>query len=136
MLEAVRSLPSSSLGVIEGQARDALRLESVGEAPSCPLLVEDRCAIYYNRPIICRTQGLPLLLKSDDGVDDVDWCPLNFTSSNALEDLEEKHLVNLDELNLKLALANLAHSREAGIPDAESGRRFSIAEIILINENQ
>jgi Fe-S-cluster containining protein len=28
-----------------------------------PLLVDDRCAVYPDRPLICRTQGLSLLIE-------------------------------------------------------------------------
>jgi uncharacterized protein len=131
MSEAIASLPAATRSLLEAQARTTLDLESRGEAPICPLLVDDKCSIYDHRPIICRTQGLPLLIKSDDDEDEVDWCPLNFTSNDAEQDLDEKHLVHLDELNFELALVNLTHSRSSGIPDEESGHRCTVAEIIL-----
>lgn len=44
----------------------------------CPFLVDHKCGIYEDRPIICRTHGLPLLFMGDD-----EWelsaCDLNFT---------------------------------------------------------
>lgn len=95
------------------------------------MLVEDRCAIYESRPLICRTQGLPLLLKAEDGEAEVDFCPLNFTAESALDDLEEDNLVPLDDLNLQLALVNLQHCRAQGINDEASGERISMANIIL-----
>jgi hypothetical protein len=70
-------------------------------------------------------------MTGDDGSEEVDWCPLNFTSENALDDLDENHLLPLDELNARLALANLLHCRGNGIPDASSGDRVNIADIIL-----
>lgn len=95
------------------------------------MLIDDRCAIYESRPLICRTQGLPLLIEAEDGLAEVDFCPLNFTAENALDDLDEDHLVPLDDLNLKLALVNLQHCREQGISDEASGQRVPMAEIIL-----
>lgn len=95
------------------------------------MLVNDRCSIYELRPLICRTQGLPLLLETEDGEAEVDFCPLNFTAENAVADLDEAHLVPLDELNLKLALVNLQYCREQGISDDASGQRVPMAEIIL-----
>lgn len=44
----------------------------------CPFLIDSRCSIYEDRPIICRTHGLPLLFMANE-----DWelsaCDLNFT---------------------------------------------------------
>ncbi len=70
-------------------------------------------------------------MTGDDGADEVDWCPLNFTTEKAVEDLEENHLIPLDALNARLALVNLLHCRANGIPDASSGDRVDISDIIL-----
>jgi Fe-S-cluster containining protein len=94
-------------------------------------LVNNCCAIYAARPLICRTQGLPLLFEAEDGAQEVDFCPLNFTTPEAQNDLNEEHLVPLDELNTRLALTNLQHCREAGIPDQDSGMRQRMSDIIL-----
>jgi hypothetical protein len=51
---------------IAGQARDAGRA-------ACPYLVDDCCAMYTRRPLICRTQGLPLRREAL-----IDACELNF----------------------------------------------------------
>jgi hypothetical protein len=42
----------------------------------CALLVDGACAVYGERPMICRVHGLPTLA---DGA--VDHCPLNFTAA-------------------------------------------------------
>ncbi|MEP7273746.1 MAG: YkgJ family cysteine cluster protein, partial [Acidobacteriota bacterium] len=128
---AINALPLEVQTAVEEQAAAVLELEGQGSPVSCPLLIDDRCSIYENRPIICRTQGLPILLTDDDGVDEVDWCPLNFTSEAAEDDLDEAHLLRLDPLNLKLAVVNLNDSRESGLPDEVIGARKTMAEIIL-----
>src|SRR6185436_15215063 len=129
--EAVAALPRETRERIGQQAREVRELEARGEPVACPLLVDDHCAIYSSRPLICRTQGLPLLIETDDGGQEVDFCPLNFTAPDALDDLDEQHLVPLDELNLKLSLVNLHHCRTQGIPDAQSGQRQRMSDIIL-----
>ena len=43
-------------------------------AHSCPMLIDHRCAIYEERPLICRSHGLPV---AHDG--ETHWCELNFT---------------------------------------------------------
>ncbi len=56
-------------------------------ADRCALLVDGLCAVYEARPMICRTHGLPILVRDEDGTEDgstatdslrVDHCPLNF----------------------------------------------------------
>lgn len=127
----MKVLPEAVRAKLTQQAREALESEARGEAVACPMLVEDRCAIYQSRPLICRTQGLPLLVEAEDGGAEVDFCPLNFTGESAVDDLDEDHLVPLDNLNLKLALVNLRYCREQGIADDASGKRQPMAEIIL-----
>lgn len=70
-----------------------------GQAASpCKFLVKGNCSVYEARPVICRTQGLPLLFKNDDSFL-FDSCPLNFTDSRPIS----KDCLNLDQLNLMLA---------------------------------
>ncbi len=95
------------------------------------MLVDDACAIYPSRPLICRTQGLPLLIEAEDGEQEVVFCPLNFTAPDAVDDLDEEHLVPLDAINLKLALINLQSCREKGIESEASGQRVTMSDIIL-----
>jgi len=132
--EAVAALPCETRERIGQQAREVREREARGEPVACPLLVDDRCAIYSSRPLICRTQGLPLLLDTEDGGQEVDFCPLNFTAPDALDDLEEYYLVPLDRLNLKLVLANLDHCRAAGLTNTVSGVRHPMSNIILEDE--
>lgn len=133
--QAVISLPSETRGTIASQAQATIASELSNEAVACPLLVEDRCSIYESRPIICRTQGLPLLYATLEGTTEVDFCPLNFTAIDAIDDLEDDFLVPLDEVNLRLVQVNLLFCREYGIPDEKSGQRDSIATIVLENRN-
>src|SRR5262245_41766590 len=118
---AIEALPAPIRDRVEGQAREVIKREAQGVPAPCPLLVDDRCSIYQSRPLICRTQGLPLLMETEDGGQEVDFCPLNFTGDGALDDLDEDYLAPLDALNLRLALLNLEHCRAAGLGDEASG---------------
>jgi hypothetical protein len=128
---AIESLPAPIRVCVEEQAREVINREAKGERVACPLLVDDRCSIYESRPLICRTQGLPLLMEAEDGGLEVDFCPLNFAGVGAVDDLDEEHLVPLDALNLRLALLNLEHCRETGLGDEASGERMKMADVIL-----
>jgi Fe-S-cluster containining protein len=132
--KVVEDMPEQIRVRVEEQAREVIKREAEGRPVACPLLLDDRCSIYESRPLICRTQGLPLLIEAEDGEQEVDFCPLNFTAQNAVDDLDEDHLVPLDALNLKLALVNLQHCRETGLSDESSGERIKLAGIILKSE--
>ncbi|HEU0177391.1 MAG TPA: YkgJ family cysteine cluster protein [Blastocatellia bacterium] len=130
---AIEAAPAPIRARVEEQAREVIKREAQGERASCPMLVDNRCSIYESRPLICRTQGLPLLMEAEDGEREVDFCPLNFTGDGAVDDLEEDHLIPLDALNLRLALLNLEYCRETGLGDEASGDRMKMADIILKN---
>ncbi len=130
---AIETLSAPIRARVQEQALEVIKREARGELVSCPLLVNDRCSIYEARPLICRTQGLPLLLEAEDGGLEVDFCPLNFTGAGAVDDLDEDHLAPLDALNLRLSLLNLEHCRETGLGDEASGERVRMADIILKN---
>jgi Fe-S-cluster containining protein len=129
--EAVEALAPDLRARVEEHAREVVGREAQGQPVACPLLVDDRCSIYESRPLICRTQGLPLLMEAEDGEQEVDFCPLNFTETGAVEDLDEGHLVPLDAMNMRLALINLQHCRDTGLGDEASGERIQMADIIL-----
>jgi hypothetical protein len=71
-------------------------------AAICGYLNEKKeCEIYPFRPIICRTQGLPLAFYDDDAQSySVTFCPKNFTGLEPEQhDFGPDNTLNLDELN-------------------------------------
>lgn len=47
----------------------------------CALLVDERCAVYDERPLICRTHGLPTRVRErPEDEPTLHGCPLNFTT--------------------------------------------------------
>ncbi len=80
--------------------------------PVCGLLVDHHCSIYPHRPIICRTQGLPIAYV-DEGLAriEVSACPLNFAPEHPFQ---PDDLFFLDSYNGRLAVLNqrycLAHN--------------------------
>ena len=65
--DALRRLPADLRARVRDQAAQTER---------CALLVEGRCTVYEQRPLICRSHGAAVRL--DDGR--VEHCPLNFTA--------------------------------------------------------
>ncbi len=133
---ALSALPEMVWEQVCRQAHDVQAHQARGEGVVCPLLVNGCCAIYEARPVICRTQGLPLLYAAEDGTQEVDFCPLNFTGTGTIEELDADHLVQLDVFNLKLASVNLDYCGSIGLPPAESGNRRPMSTLILETENQ
>ncbi len=128
---AFTALPRETQSRIVGQAEEVRARKALGQHHHCPLLVNDCCSIYPMRPVICRTQGLPLLIKTEDGTDAVDFCPVNFSSPGAYGELDPQYLLPLDYINMKLAVANLGFCGTLGIAPADSGSRKAMSDIVL-----
>lgn len=74
---------------------------------ACAFLdAEGACRIYAERPLVCRTQGLPLQMFFEDETGEIeerrDICPLNLEGGPPLEQLAEDELwlVGVHELRL------------------------------------
>jgi len=88
---------------------------------SCALLKEHACSLYQDRPLICRTHGLPLLYLTEEydlegnrtELDEADWqiswCDLNFTAvtEETMEEIfEPEDVLNMEEWNTQLKSLN------------------------------
>ena len=113
--DAIRSafftLPGHTQELIRSRAEQGLH---------CVFLLEGECAVYPERPIICRSQGLPLLLE--DGKRTV--CRLNF-SDRQVDGLASEHVLNLSTLNTLLSIIHRLNIDESGAPD----ERIRLADI-------
>lgn len=88
--------------------------------PPCPFLHSGSCTIYEARPTICRSQGLPLLVretspKTKETTLQVTCCPKNFLKEDSLPPQAE--WLNLDRLN---ALLSIAAQQEKNVSDSLS----------------
>jgi hypothetical protein len=102
-----------ALGDGLGLDRDRVHLQA-GQAPlyrdgQCAFLdAEILCRAHAHRPLICRTQGLPLLYPDREGVA---ICEQNFTSL----DPHRTAVIHMENLETALFAANLAYCRQAGL---------------------
>jgi uncharacterized protein len=83
-------LPAARRAQVRERGLSALAREQAGDhEPRCAMLDDDGgCAIYAQRPLVCRTQGhalrypdglIPLeSVRARAGQGDVTWCPLNY----------------------------------------------------------
>jgi uncharacterized protein len=84
-----------------------------GAAPrqdgQCVFLTDGLCSAYPQRPVICRTQGLPLAYVDETLAQiEVSACPLNFAEDAVLE---QEDLFFIDSFNERLAALNLLYCR-------------------------
>lgn len=114
--------------IIAARAADLVAgLTAAQPAPApdvCVLLENGRCRIYPFRPIICRSQGLPLAYVDEERQSvEVSACLINFPEGTEFT-MEE--LLFLDEINRRLAALNIAYCRDHRL---DAGRRLPLAEI-------
>jgi uncharacterized protein len=70
----------------------------------CPFLINHQCVIYAARPMICRSQGLPLLFMGEE-----EWelsvCELNFHEFD-FDEFTEENTFPQDTFNSRLYMLN------------------------------
>lgn len=86
---------------LSSSEKKSLKEKWENDTPSgqCSFLCEDSCTIYEARPLICRSQGLPLRFQ-EGGETYVDICPLN---EDMMEVVKGVEILNLDLLNTILS---------------------------------
>ncbi|RJQ79374.1 MAG: YkgJ family cysteine cluster protein [Desulfobacteraceae bacterium] len=94
------------------QARSAAEISN-----RCPFLAGGLCLVYAHRPIICRTQGLPIAYVDEEReAVIVSACELNFPADRS--SFAEEELLFLDPFNQELAELNSAFAAQRGDKDA------------------
>ncbi len=95
-----------AIGALNRASREQLDRNRAKGDNRCPLLIDDLCAIYAARPVICRTQGLPLAYVDEEReAIEVSACGLNFPDDHVFA---PEDLLFLDPFNLRLAALNQA----------------------------
>ena len=113
--------------------REALAERAAGDTEGeCVMLIEGSCAVYAARPLVCRTQGLPLAyppgvipadtIRARGGRLEITWCPLNFTDSAPAK----ADILAASTLDEALGMVNRAHCDAI---DADPLERLSLREI-------
>lgn len=104
----------------------AIRRHVTGQADGerCPLLADHRCLLYTDRPIICRTHGLPVIVTQNDQRQ-VDCCPRNPIDTTTLTG---SHIIDLDRLNPLLVAINALFLTQS---EAVTPERLTIAMAVL-----
>jgi len=119
---------ANAVGKLSQEIRDLLAGRADWQEEGlCPLLQDDCCLVYKDRPVICRTHGLPLLADVE-GEKRVDFCEENF---RGVTSLSGDMVIDLDTLNRTLVAINGRFESETRATSF-CNKRYSIAEIIQI----
>ena len=104
--------------------REDLSLRSPDDKTLACVFLDDKgaCTIYPARPLICRTQGLPLALLKEEtqSRQQLDICPLN---RDVLAGVEAGDILNLDLLNTILSHLQRQYS------SSENGERVCLSDL-------
>lgn len=95
---------------------------------ACCLLKDERCLVYEERPLICRTHGLPLV-SGPLTAGEVDCCPLNLPALVGAGVLDRQLILDLDKLTEDLLRLNLALFLVLGRPELAEAR-FPLALLV------
>ncbi len=100
----------------------------------CIFLKNSICMIYESRPVICRTQGLPLLYYSDLLENyTISFCEKNFTLRNDDFELDTEFTIDLDRLNSSLYRLNKEFTEEINNSAFTANKRISISLLVSGN---
>lgn len=110
----------------DARERAAARAEAE-DGTRCAALEQDgRCAIYPVRPLVCRSHGLPIRMKSERGLPVVSACELNFTERGPAA-ADGDCILDQTTLSLTLGAIARAHAAETG---GDGDERVSIADLL------
>lgn len=99
--------------ICERKKRTSAPPQTAQADDQCGLLDDDRCAIYSDRPLICRTQGLPIgYIDELNEQIDVSVCPLNFHDQYQFT---YEDLLLIDPLNSRLSELNSRYCEDNDI---------------------
>jgi Fe-S-cluster containining protein len=105
----------AQLARTDPEARQRVRERGQNSAlGACALLLDGRCSVYEQRPLICRSHGLPIGVRESDEPGSplrLDCCPLNFREPGpahgqapAGRDIPRASVLVLDAINQPLAV--------------------------------
>jgi hypothetical protein len=136
---AIAALPSDKRTQLAARGKEQLAREAgaLGALstvqPRCAMLEADgRCAVYEHRPLVCRTQGLPLryphgvipaaAVRTRLAHGDVTCCPLNFGERTPAA----ADVLDAERVDQLLGLVNMRFAQASG-EDPE--RRYAISAL-------
>ena len=91
---------------------------------SCGLLDNGKCQIYEHRPLVCRTQGLPLLYGEE-----LSLCDINFKNMHGAFCFSAGTLIDMTKVNSVLAAVNLEYLKETDKLSSLRSKRYNMEDL-------
>ncbi len=103
----------------------ALAIDTITPPQRCVFLQQDCCSIYEARPILCRTQGIPIgYLEDEESSIEVSACPVNFQENYIFS---EEVILFMDRFNYRLAELNQRYCAATGL---DVHQRINLADLL------
>lgn len=123
-----RVLPLEFHAIFDELQKSTVAVNSAAGSEDCIFLQEGSCTIYENRPVICRSHGLPILETGDEEEEaTLSFCQLNFAKVDDAYFLYETSYPQTD-FNQKLYSANLNFIKNF------SGKTYAPDTLIPLND--
>lgn len=124
IVEVVAAAPPARRAELARRAREG--------APCVALDPDGRCSVYEERPIVCRSHGVPIRFTSraeggNRALPVIDACPKNFTGME-LASLDPGVLLDQETLSVILGSVDALFAAETGAP---RGVRRSLRDVVL-----
>jgi hypothetical protein len=117
-----RALADLSRRTPDLRARIRAQADDPAHQHHCALLVDGACAVYAERPLICRSHGLPIAVA--DPEPRIDHCPLNFRDQPP----PRESVLRLDAVNQPLAVIASLWEQD-GQPEDRPPTRVELADL-------
>lgn len=121
---------SEGLATVDAAERTAIADGAEAAAPGiCSALDGDgQCRIYRWRPLVCRSQGVPVKTVDDESrLPVVSACHLNFDGGAGLDKVDPKAVLDQTTLSTVLAAIEIAYANENG---TEAGERVDLLRLL------
>ncbi len=92
---------------------------------SCVMLDKGNCQIYEFRPLVCRTQGFPLLYGEE-----LSFCELNFKNTNSGFCFSGGSLIDMNKVNAVLSAVDLEYLKRTAVSGKQKNKRYKMEDLI------
>ncbi|MEI6092658.1 MAG: YkgJ family cysteine cluster protein [bacterium] len=95
----------------------------------CFFLNDNSCQIYQFRPVVCRTQGFPLIYRDDEKKEiHISNCELNFKSTKEPIKIDGNYVIDMDKINMVLSAINIEYTEKL---KQKNDKRTPIEQLII-----